>query len=173
MNETTIRKWKSEFTELLQVPKITTYVDDDIIMILRYMTGLSLLHRIPGSGPALLSYNKETSNIEYVFYYVDDKLHRDQDDGPAEIWFNQNGTMIHQVYYVNGLKHKDGKPADIYYHPNENIISQESYYIHGMLHRIDGPAKIWYSKTGTILKKEYYLEGQKVNKTNIQLSLLK
>lgn len=159
MEKITIEQWKSEFAELLQVPKCTTYTDYDVIMSAGYTTESCFLHRTPGLGPVFLTYDIK-GRIRFASYFMNDIIHRNQNDGPSEIKFHKNGSISHQIYCINGRKHRDGKPAAIYYDKNGNIRSEE-YYMHGKLHRIDGPAKIRYSETGTIRKKEYYLGGQK------------
>lgn len=76
-----------------------------------------------------------------------------------------NGQLQLEMYYENGIKHRVGGPAIIWYHENSTKdevgqISNILYYRYGMIHRVDGPAKIEYDEDG-ILEKEIYYQNDK------------
>jgi len=116
-------------------------------------------------------------------------------DGDIELYkngklHNANGPAItepnHEVYAIEGLIHRDGKPAEIRDNPSdgshyEKLCFQgeihridgsaeiiynktyrvESYFIHDKLHRIDGPAVIYYDATGEVYREQYWINGEK------------
>jgi antitoxin component YwqK of YwqJK toxin-antitoxin module len=57
--------------------------------------------------------------------------------------YHENGIIKVKEYFLNGIKHREDGPAEIWYYENGNI-SYEKYYLN------DIPQKIEYYKNGNI-----------------------
>ena len=67
-----------------------------------------------------------------------------------------NGNIAHEIYYLNGNRHRENAPADIFYYEN-GLPHMEFYHLNGEYHREDGPAYILYNKNGEIENEVYWL----------------
>jgi len=74
----------------------------------------------------------ENGNIQYEYWYKDNKLHRL--NKPAIIWYYKNGNVECEEWWEGGKKHQLNQPAEIYYDENGNIkkvswYKDDEYYI--------------------------------------------
>jgi antitoxin component YwqK of YwqJK toxin-antitoxin module len=93
-------------------------------------------------------------------FYVDGVLHRNHK--PAKIVFCENGSIEQEEFYVHGKLHRDPGlgPAKIVYHKNWGTIMFASFFTNGLRHREDGPSVINYSRDGSICMELFHLDGK-------------
>ena len=93
-------------------------------------------------------------------FYVDGVLHRN--DKPAKIVFYENGSIEQEEFYVHGKLHRDPGlgPAKIVYNKHWGTIMFTSFFNNGLRHREDGPSVINYSGDGSICMEWFYLDGK-------------
>ena len=125
------KNWKQTFAELLKIPNIT-FRDSGLIKEMKYKNELDELHRDPYIGSAHIGY-RETGQIYFKIYYVNNKKHRPTEEGPASTWYYDNGQIFFELYCINDKLHRPSKEgsARIQYHENGNVYCEE-YYINNL-----------------------------------------
>src|SRR5450631_2156083 len=68
----------------------------------------------------------------------------------------ESGQIKQEQYFLNGIMHRVGGPADLHYYESGQI-AREYYFINSEYHRFDGPAIIYYDKFGQITVGEYFI----------------
>ena len=110
---------------------------------------------LPPDGTINYTYHWSGSNLEFVEYRKNGKIHRDGDN-PAVVHHNGDGIIKSVSYYKNGERHRvEDKPAWVWYY-NDGSVEIETYYKDGRVHRDgDEPAVVMYHKDGGVKYVEY------------------
>jgi len=97
------------------------------------------------------------SKVDKEIYYINGLIHREAK--PAYISYYESGEIMYEIWYNNNNCHRVEGPADIFYYQN-GMIKSERYWIMNKRHREDGPSGISYFESGGINCKEYHIDGK-------------
>ena len=121
-------------------------------------------HRV--NAPAETHWDKN-GNIIQTIWYKYNRIHRD--DGPAYMVRSyepgpdiSHGIMAenYDVWYEEGIRHREGQPAEIWYNSKGKII-RELWRDNDEKHREDGPADLWYDDDGKVIKEIWAISDNK------------
>jgi antitoxin component YwqK of YwqJK toxin-antitoxin module len=107
-----------------------------------------------------------TNTLLFVCTYNENKELHSYNDEPASVEYFSNGKKHIEKWYLNGILHRNGKPAYIeHFRIGVNKHHIEKWYQDGKLHRNNKPAHIEYKndKHNTIKLAIYYQNGNLVN----------
>jgi hypothetical protein len=95
--------------------------------------------------------------------WFDEAGRRSRLDGPA-IRFYRVGPdgqeyTIRELWMWDGLPHRDGAPANVYY-DEKGLPWRQEWYSFGKLHRPDGPAVVEHTEAG--LRLEWWYAGKQI-----------
>ena len=79
--------------------------------------------------------------------------------------YYESGAIKSQEWYLNGKRHREDGPANIYYYESGAIWYQR-WCVNGEYHREDGPAIIRYYESGAIKSHYYWWNGTQYPEIN-------
>lgn len=122
------------------------------------------LHRF-GDKPAIVLFDPETGKPVSIYFYEHGELHRVGGPAYLEI-DPGTGIVIQEKHYIKGVVHRDGDyPAVTTRHKVTGIPLAETYVVNGLWHRNNKPARIIYDpETGEISERSYFYRGQQHKK---------
>ena len=106
--------------------------------------------------------------IEYIYFTsgeIAQERHVVNNKTSILIDFYLNGNKKHESYYVDGIRHREDRPAYISYW-NSGSVCVEKYIYNGMHHRLDGPAIIYYYQNKYEIKKCLYYINDRLIECN-------
>jgi antitoxin component YwqK of YwqJK toxin-antitoxin module len=77
--------------------------------------------------------------------------------------FYPNGKVWQQEWYLNGERHNEEGPANIWFY-DSGKVSFQSWYLNGNIHNEEGPARIRYYEDGKVDYQAWYLNGKYLSK---------
>lgn len=119
--------------------KVARWRKNNIIASEEYFDKQGQRHR--EDGPASVNYYGHSGTLAHTDYFWHGLLHRV--DGPAEQNWWSSGMLDEEAWYVDGVRHREGKkPALTRMDMSGDFVECEEYYVKGRLHRSNGPAVV-------------------------------
>lgn len=97
-------------------------------------------------------------NDSIIVKFVNKDFLEHRENGAAYILFRDDGTIVWINYSKNGKFHRENGPAIIQY--KNGKITKETWFINGNMHRVGKPADITYDENGNIVNEIYYVNNK-------------